>query len=435
MNRCFDIAQVIAVKLVALARRLTGNQEVVVSADSLASFDFVSWMKALATSVVEGRRVDRAGDVELDQVAEDLFAFLAALPLNTESRLLTAPLHSVAPARALEEPSSGVVWQLAALVQDVWEHTLGCEAVGDAPLSQFLDSWHGRTVLDFGAGAGFWAFRLARQQVSVVCIEPNGVKRQFLRFRQRSLPEGRWVSLRPGIGLHDMVLLIDVLDHTPEPAKVIRRLAKRLRPGGLLLCRAAFPEDGWHTGGEEVRRVAVAAMARSFEFDLGVALGDQAVCLVRKRVDRSGRSPVLPSTTAQLHPAAVLRTSPGDRDHFILAAPYFYVEPLLLSRDGAALARMCISPRRVQQLGDAMAERGFTLDEVKAGLLRMHEANVIQLSISETTSPEHDADIPRQRTAPQQNRSLSARTTIPDCQSPRKHDPTLQENGSTARGE
>lgn len=93
-----------------------------------------------------------------------------------------------------------------------------------------------RRVLDLGCAFGFGTRRLARRfQVVGVDASPAYIRRAVragTRARYVLAAAGR-VPLRDGA--FDAVVLLDVLEHVPDEAAVLREAARLLAPGGTLV--------------------------------------------------------------------------------------------------------------------------------------------------------------------------------------------------------
>ena len=90
-------------------------------------------------------------------------------------------------------------------------------------------------VLDCGAGGGEFSYLLTSRGYRLTGIEPNDGYREFARAEYG-------VDLRPGTlddnefapGEFDLITMFHVLEHVPDPAAALARLAGWLRPGGHL---------------------------------------------------------------------------------------------------------------------------------------------------------------------------------------------------------
>lgn len=86
-------------------------------------------------------------------------------------------------------------------------------------------------VLDFGAGDGQFAIPIANSGRSVVCVEPEARSRTILtRAGIESHPD---LSAIPD-GSLDAAYTLNVLEHIPDDAAILRELHRRLKPGGTL---------------------------------------------------------------------------------------------------------------------------------------------------------------------------------------------------------
>lgn len=108
-----------------------------------------------------------------------------------------------------------------------------------------------RRVLDLGAGVGTDGLFLAGAGYDVTLMDIDGPAFRFAqhRFTRRGLSgrfqESRW-PLPPLGGPYDVIVCFDVFEHLPDPLEAARRLVRALRPGGLLVQRAAFSDEGLH---------------------------------------------------------------------------------------------------------------------------------------------------------------------------------------------
>lgn len=90
----------------------------------------------------------------------------------------------------------------------------------------------GDKLLDFGAGTGFFASRLAAQGFDVTCVEPDRRLRDELeRKGLRAMPD--LAGLRPES--LDAVYSLNVLEHIQDDAAALADLYRVLKPQGRLL--------------------------------------------------------------------------------------------------------------------------------------------------------------------------------------------------------
>ena len=90
----------------------------------------------------------------------------------------------------------------------------------------------GTGLLDFGAGTGTFAMRLAAQGYDVTCVEPDGILR-------RTLVAGGLKAV-PSLGSLEnatagFIYTFNVLEHIEDDVAAMAELAGTLRPGGTLL--------------------------------------------------------------------------------------------------------------------------------------------------------------------------------------------------------
>jgi SAM-dependent methyltransferase len=93
-------------------------------------------------------------------------------------------------------------------------------------------------LLDVGCGYGFFLDHMSRRGWQVEGIEISAPARRHARAHlgidvsPQSLPRPDWVD-----GTFDVVSLLYVIEHLPDPASVLREARRLLRPGGLLVLR------------------------------------------------------------------------------------------------------------------------------------------------------------------------------------------------------
>jgi SAM-dependent methyltransferase len=304
----------------------------------------------------------------------DLFAFLSDLPDFVPPEINFLKEFPPEPLRGWLEPRSDFFWILAALIQDVWEHTFGSEAECDPRILKTLLELNSRRVLDFGSGVGYFAFHLARAGAQITCLEPNPLKRRFIAFRKARCAEGDRIRLSESDQQYDLVLAINVLDHLRSPVGAVRKLASRTIPGGTLACVAAFPEDGWHTGSVPIRASVYREFMRYFRYPDSTKQPDLNLILLNRQ--RSGKK-TRKKKLLQLHPAAVLARDPSTTGLFTLFAPRFYVQPLVLTSDGVVLANLCRARRTLDEIICEAQTLGLDAAEVQSAIKKMQDANLI----------------------------------------------------------
>ncbi len=125
------------------------------------------------------------------------------------------------------------------------------------PLDEFLNPRKHQTVLDYGSGVGTNVLGLLERGFQQVAFYDIGVLQQrFLEFRvrkrklypSRAHPVGDvWSGkhmLQGFPGFYDAIILHDVLEHVPAYEKLLGKLINLLRPGGVIVERSAFRNEG-----------------------------------------------------------------------------------------------------------------------------------------------------------------------------------------------
>ena len=90
----------------------------------------------------------------------------------------------------------------------------------------------GGRLLDFGAGTGRFAGRLAAQGFDVVCVEPD--RRLRGELERKALRATADIAEVPA-GSMDAVYSLNVLEHIDDDAAALGELHRVLKPGGRLL--------------------------------------------------------------------------------------------------------------------------------------------------------------------------------------------------------
>lgn len=101
--------------------------------------------------------------------------------------------------------------------------------------------WPGKAVLDLGCAGGFMAERLAQDRAQVWGIDPAA--KAVEAARAHTVAGGLDIQYDVGVGealpyedaAFDVVVCVDVLEHVEDLGKVLREVARVLRPGGCFL--------------------------------------------------------------------------------------------------------------------------------------------------------------------------------------------------------
>ena len=105
-----------------------------------------------------------------------------------------------------------------------------------------LDLPSGARVLDVGCNTGPMVIPLRQQGYDVVGIDisPNDVHQAERYLQERSLPDDR-LAVADGTQLpfrdqgFDLILLVDILEHTDYPERIVSEARRMLTPGGMVI--------------------------------------------------------------------------------------------------------------------------------------------------------------------------------------------------------
>lgn len=109
--------------------------------------------------------------------------------------------------------------------------------LGDVVRARLRDAGDVR-VLDIGCGGGTTAKRLIDLGASVSGVDPDPAARENAKAKGLEVFDGTAEDLPDEVlaQRYDLVVLSHVLEHTLDPAAVLRRIAGLLKPGGRLYC-------------------------------------------------------------------------------------------------------------------------------------------------------------------------------------------------------
>ncbi len=99
----------------------------------------------------------------------------------------------------------------------------------------------GESVLELGAGVGTFTRYLAREDRSVLAVEPDSTLVQELEAACAQMPHATWVNATSSnlvdshTGGFDSAVLINVLEHIDDDVTELSRLRSMVRPGGYVL--------------------------------------------------------------------------------------------------------------------------------------------------------------------------------------------------------
>jgi 2-polyprenyl-3-methyl-5-hydroxy-6-metoxy-1,4-benzoquinol methylase len=130
-------------------------------------------------------------------------------------------------------------------VEELWDHAINPHVASAyaARLSTMLElisgvaGEHGR-ILDVGCAQGTLGLTLAERgfRVSLLDVRPGNIDYARARHERGEVDfhAGLLGPETPASGDYDVVVCTEVLEHVPEPSRLLSELAAKLRPGGAL---------------------------------------------------------------------------------------------------------------------------------------------------------------------------------------------------------
>ncbi len=341
LNQLYELAQSVVDKPVSISALSSHGRSPSTPKESL------KLAEEFATTICEGIDKSSRGHSLAEQGAVDLFAFLRNVPqwiiddTAKEKNFRTKIKH------AWQEPEAGAYVGVCALVQDIWEHLRGPEAVDDPDIERLICAEGNDTVLDFGSGAGHFAILLAQNGSQVDCVEACKVKQHFLKFRAQAAGLSKLIRSGQRRSSYGLILAINVLDHLKQPDATLEKLIDLLAPDGRFVHVSAFVNDGWHQANESVKerlantllkRLKLTALTAGEEsyfemFCNGATSGE----FVWREVGESFRSQLVP----RLHPAVRFKKIPGEEQRYLAFARRFYVKPTYMNEDALKFMKLC----------------------------------------------------------------------------------------------
>jgi SAM-dependent methyltransferase len=113
-------------------------------------------------------------------------------------------------------------------------------------LGELTQNRRGR-LLDVGAHVGRFVFLAGEHGWLAEGVEPNARTAGFAsQVKGLSVQHGTWQSYQPPSEGYAAITLLDVLEHLPEPVRVLQQLASWLKPGGWLVVKVPCgPSQLW----------------------------------------------------------------------------------------------------------------------------------------------------------------------------------------------
>ncbi len=110
--------------------------------------------------------------------------------------------------------------------------------------TRLLRQAHGCLVLDAGCGTGWFSRAASSHGARVVSLDLGvGLLAQVRRKCETRAVVGSVLDLPFGAGAFDAVISSEVIEHTPDPRRAVREMARVLRPGGTLAL--TVPNRAW----------------------------------------------------------------------------------------------------------------------------------------------------------------------------------------------
>jgi putative 4-mercaptohistidine N1-methyltranferase len=184
------------------------------------------------------------------------------------------------PARCVSEPLKHIALAKRARALD-----LGC-AVGRSSLelARHFDDVVG---IDFSARFVAEAERMRDKGIVTVSAPREGDMRDEMQLELPAELRSPWVKfeqgdacdLRADIGTFDLVLMANLIDRLPDPAKCLARLPQIISSGGWLIITSPYtwleeytPRTKWLDDGEGTLKALQARLAADFEFQRAIDL-------------------------------------------------------------------------------------------------------------------------------------------------------------------
>ena len=129
-----------------------------------------------------------------------------------------------------------------------------------------IDGLHSGLVLEVGCGSGFFLRYLREAGYAVEGVETSKADVRYARERTGlTVFEGALETLPLAPGHYDAVVMVNVLEHIPDPAATVARIHALLRPGGWVVLVLPVIDSGqarwlgarWSAATEASRRVAI----------------------------------------------------------------------------------------------------------------------------------------------------------------------------------
>ncbi|MBU5557880.1 MAG: HAD hydrolase-like protein [Candidatus Aenigmatarchaeota archaeon] len=99
----------------------------------------------------------------------------------------------------------------------------------------------GGTFLDFGAGIGHLTVNIGKTGIKTFHADLDGNTRNYAIWRAREKDSDvNFIDVKLDNTKYDSIACTDVIEHHPDPSKLIRYLSRRLKRGGIFLINEKF---------------------------------------------------------------------------------------------------------------------------------------------------------------------------------------------------
>ncbi len=321
------------------------------------------------------------------ELTKHLFGFLADLPegiakdLNDEAGPRGAR-------KATEQAEESVITSLADLTSDVYEHVFDYTSECDYEVKRQLWRLRPETVIDFAAGAGYYAFYLVSIGSHVTIEEINPCKVAFIAYRARELGVEEKISFRSAGKDFDCAIAMNALDHVADPAAVVRDLAAKLKEGGTLMYWALFPDDGWHTSDEATKAETFRALHTLFTVQECSSMNLFAYEILTKRAEPAKEptdaegylmspsmlSSVVAERVPKVHRGVSVDLCSEEGQSRVVHGSVFYLNSEYINASSFELLRRCDGATNV---GTLASELSLTVEQCWNAVERLWEARYV----------------------------------------------------------
>lgn len=187
-----------------------------------------------------------------DGLVEDLAAYVSLTTDEVRERMANSPNLAVAEKWRQANPQTPeeVVSFYRSCQEYLFDLAMWNASDPFRGLVGMLPDVSGKRVLDFGAGLGSLSMLLQSRGARVDYLDLPGLPSEFAQFRAKRLGlyhKMGWLnSLDATRRRYDLVIAIDVFEHLADLPTELKRIARALKPGGLLFFHNNFGQQELH---------------------------------------------------------------------------------------------------------------------------------------------------------------------------------------------